>query len=283
MANSNLKLSADGLKALKAHEGVIDGLYDDPSGYCTFGVGHLVHSTDKWGCFLLKAAAGEDEWKSLVQKQWPGKAWATPYLGRGAAFKENFDALRTKAVETAQEEIARKKFKKAFGDLTAKEQEAVKSIAKTSVDEQARLLAKTADDVLAEDLRPFEKAVRDGVTVELTQAEFDALVSLAFNIGASNFARSSLLKEINRNKFRAGDAKERKASIESVEKWFVAWNKSGGKVLDGLTTRRKEEAAKFLKQAREELEEMEKAGPTIGPRLLGSRLAGAKPVAVNKR
>ena len=48
-----LSMTATGLTALTKDEGAIDGLYDDPSGYCTFGVGHLVHPTDKWGCFLL--------------------------------------------------------------------------------------------------------------------------------------------------------------------------------------------------------------------------------------
>jgi len=50
--------------AKQKYEGIIDGLYDDQSGYCTFGVGHLVHQRHKWKCFLLETAAADEAWKN---------------------------------------------------------------------------------------------------------------------------------------------------------------------------------------------------------------------------
>ena len=54
--NSNLHISPSGLAVITQEEGSIDGLYDDPSGYATFGVGHLVHHRGRWASFLLRAA-----------------------------------------------------------------------------------------------------------------------------------------------------------------------------------------------------------------------------------
>jgi len=47
MAKNNFTLSDTLYAALKKQEGEVDGLYNDQSGYCTFGVGHLVHQSDK--------------------------------------------------------------------------------------------------------------------------------------------------------------------------------------------------------------------------------------------
>jgi GH24 family phage-related lysozyme (muramidase) len=59
MSNENLSFSQQGLILLKRDEGVIEGLYDDDSNYCTSGVGHLVHTKDKWASFLLAAASAD--------------------------------------------------------------------------------------------------------------------------------------------------------------------------------------------------------------------------------
>lgn len=88
---------------------------------------------------------------------------------------------------------------------------------------------------LAKDLAQMESAVNESVKVPITQNQFDALVSLAFNIGAGGFKRSSVLRNLNNRKFTAAaDA-------------FLLWNKAGGKVLKGLTRRRREERELFLK------------------------------------
>lgn len=76
-------------------------------------------------------------------------------------------------------------------------------------------------------------AIKNGVTVSLTQNQFDALVSLVYNIGAGAFAKSTLLRKLN-----AGDYSEAAAQ-------FNVWNMAGGAVNKGLIARRAEERAIF--------------------------------------
>jgi lysozyme len=86
----------------------------------------------------------------------------------------------------------------------------------------------------ANHLATFEKAVRDGIGGSpTTQAQFDAMVSLTYNIGPAGFARSSVLR-----KHRARD-------FDGAARAFLMWNKGGGKVLKGLTRRREAEAALY--------------------------------------
>jgi lysozyme len=261
MPNETMFLSAQGLKFLRQEEAVIDGLYDDPSDYCTFGVGHLVHSSSKWSCFLLESASGDELFKAFIAKKWPGTSYETPYLQRSAAFHEKFGDLKTLAVENAKQRIGKKKYGKDFTKLTKAEQDKATALAQEAVDEQARILAKTVDDVLKEDLKPFEAAVRK-VKVTLNQDEFDALVSFAFNIGAAGLAGSDALQEINQGKYNTGDAKQRSAAITAIAAAFARRNTSKGKVLKGLTTRRKHEADLFLKASRAALAELQKAAKT---------------------
>jgi lysozyme len=258
MPNETLFMSAQGLEFLRQEEAEIDGLYDDRSGYCTFGIGHLVHARDKWSCFLLESASGNELWKAFVAKKWPGTKSEKPYLQRAAAFKEKFDELKALAVETAKQRIGKKKFGKEFAKLAKGEQDKATELAKAAVDEQATMLARTVADVLREDIKQFEKAVRDKVKVTLTQDEFDALVSFSFNVGAAGFAGSSVLKEINKGNHNSGDAKQRAAAIKTIEDSFAKWNKSGGVVVKGLTRRRKHESDLFLKGSRAALAELEK-------------------------
>jgi lysozyme len=66
------------------------------------------------------------------------------------------------------------------------------------------------------------------------QGRFDALVSLAYNIGLGNLQRSTIRMKANRGDWEgAADA-------------FRAWTKGGGKVLPGLVKRREAEIALFL-------------------------------------
>ncbi|WP_038342573.1 lysozyme [Acinetobacter sp. A47] len=85
------------------------------------------------------------------------------------------------------------------------------------------------------DLKRFERAVNGSVGVPLTQNQFDALVSLTYNIGEGNFTSSTLLKMLNAGNYR-GAADQ-----------FLVWNKSKGQVLNGLVRRRKVERELFLK------------------------------------
>ncbi|MFX4209276.1 lysozyme [Aliarcobacter butzleri] len=71
--------------------------------------------------------------------------------------------------------------------------------------------------------------------VEVNQNQFDAMVSLTYNIGIGNFIKSTLLKKVNAKDFIG-------ASDE-----FLKWDKSGGKQLLGLTRRRQREKELFLR------------------------------------
>jgi lysozyme len=96
-----------------------------------------------------------------------------------------------------------------------------------------RITQAEADEILARDLVRFEDAVGRLVRVPVTQNQFDALVSFAFNLGEGNLATSTLLKKLNAGDY-AGAADQ-----------FARWNKAKGKVLAGLTRRRAAEADLF--------------------------------------
>jgi lysozyme len=95
-----------------------------------------------------------------------------------------------------------------------------------------------ATALLIKDAARFERAV-NALGLKLTQNQFDALVSLAFNIGTGNFASSTLVKRL-----KVGD-------MAGAAAQFAAWNKArvNGvlKVLPGLVRRRAAEAALFVK------------------------------------
>lgn len=84
--------------------------------------------------------------------------------------------------------------------------------------------------LLRKDVASREAAVRQRVRVRLNQHEFDALVSLVFNIGAGAFATSTVLRELNAgNRRKAADA-------------FLMWRRGG----PGLIFRRRRERLVFL-------------------------------------
>lgn len=99
-----------------------------------------------------------------------------------------------------------------------------------------------ADARFAAEIMKTEAAVCRLVKVSVTSNQFSALVSFTYNLGpdedaddvAEGLGDSTLLKLINAEKFLA-------AADE-----FPKWNKSKGRVLDGLTRRRKAERALFL-------------------------------------
>lgn len=72
------------------------------------------------------------------------------------------------------------------------------------------------------------------ITSNVSQNQFNALVSLAYNIGVTAFNDSTLLKFVNIN------PKDGNIAIQ-----FLRWNKQGGKVLDGLTKRRIKESSLY--------------------------------------
>ncbi len=91
-----------------------------------------------------------------------------------------------------------------------------------------------ADRLLRDDVKNAERAIKRLVKVQLTQGQFDALVSFTFNLGAGNLQTSTLLKKLNAGDY-AGAAEQ-----------FLVWNKAAGKVLPGLVKRRERERQCFL-------------------------------------
>jgi len=91
-----------------------------------------------------------------------------------------------------------------------------------------------AETFLAEDLSVFEAAVSAAIKRPMTQNQFDAMVSLAFNIGGANFASSTLVK-----KFNAGD-------VQGAADQFPRWKNADGKEMKGLVRRRAAERELFL-------------------------------------
>jgi lysozyme len=89
------------------------------------------------------------------------------------------------------------------------------------------------DRILAKDVERFERGVLRFIPVKLSQNEFDAILSFAFNLGLGTLQRSTLRQALIRG--------DKKAAMQSLRKY----NKAGGKVLRGLDTRRKDEEALF--------------------------------------
>lgn len=87
-----------------------------------------------------------------------------------------------------------------------------------------------AEVLLSKDLTLFEKGVTSLVKVPLTQGQFDALVSFAFNLGLGRLAKSTLLRKVN-----AGD---HAGAAQEFGKWVFA----AGNRLRGLVLRREAEA-----------------------------------------
>lgn len=77
----------------------------------------------------------------------------------------------------------------------------------------------------------FASTVSKLVKTPLNQNQFNALVSLAYNIGTGNFASSTLLKKVNINH-----------NDKTIELEFKKWNKVNKKEVAGLTRRRNYEA-----------------------------------------
>jgi len=90
-----------------------------------------------------------------------------------------------------------------------------------------------ADEMLIEEMNEYEGYINNSVRVDLTQNQFDAMVSWVYNLGSGNLNTSTLLKVLN-----SGD-------YAGVPEQMLRWNKAGGRVLEGLTRRRQAEADLF--------------------------------------
>ena len=90
------------------------------------------------------------------------------------------------------------------------------------------------DAILKSDLARFERGVEQFIPVQLTQNQFNACVSFAFNVGLGTLQRSTFRQKVIR-----GD-------IEGAADELLKYCMAGGKPLKGLQNRRKDERAVFL-------------------------------------
>ena len=87
-------------------------------------------------------------------------------------------------------------------------------------------------------VKKYEDDMYELVSVPINYYQADALTSFCYNCGVGNFKKSTLLKKVNKN-----------PSDPTIRNEFAKWNKSGGKVLAGLTRRRKAEADLYFTKA----------------------------------
>lgn len=97
-----------------------------------------------------------------------------------------------------------------------------------------RISEEAAEKLLVEDLTIFEAQINK-LDLDLTQDQFDAIVSFVFNLGIGNFQKSTLLKLIK------ADPTDFYIAFE-----FLKWTRAGRVVLPGLELRRKAEAKLYF-------------------------------------
>lgn len=103
----------------------------------------------------------------------------------------------------------------------------------TKVTEGLTITQQQAEDQLQRDLEVPRKVIDQLVTVPLNDNQYCALVDFIYNIGAGNFQSSTLLKKLNKGQYND-------ASFE-----FLRWNRSKGRIVNGLQRRREAEQALF--------------------------------------
>ena len=96
------------------------------------------------------------------------------------------------------------------------------------------ITAQQAEKMLRDDVAKFESGVSSLITAPTTQGQFDAMVSLAYNIGLGNFGKSTLLKKHNARCYTCAADQ------------FRVWNRANGKVMNGLTKRRAAERQVYM-------------------------------------
>ncbi len=160
-----------------------------------------------------------------LPKQPPSPAVGTPSVGTsrqtnatGVSLIKSFEGLRLKAYQDAVGVWT-------IGYGTTRGVKPGQEISEA----QAEALLKT-------DLNRFERAVSQSVRIPVNDNQFAALVSFTYNVGSGALKRSTLLKKLNRR------------DIYGASNEFLRWNRAGGRILAGLTRRRKAERALFLGQ-----------------------------------
>lgn len=98
------------------------------------------------------------------------------------------------------------------------------------------------------DLVRFENAVRNNCTTEITQGQFDSMVSFTYNVGPDAYAGSTMLKRVNEGQFQEVGNEYMKWVKATVVKTDPATGKKFAvkETIPGLITRRKEEYSFFV-------------------------------------
>lgn len=135
-----------------------------------------------------------------------------------------------------------------------------------------RITGVEASAILKSDLGVFERGVSDLLKRNPTQAQFDAMVSLAYNIGLGNYKKSTVLRKFNEGDFSgAADA-------------FMLFVKANKKVMQGLVNRRSDERDLFLigsgKKAVPVAAEAATVTPKADPEII---ISEPKPVYAHRR
>lgn len=149
----------------------------------------------------------------------PEKAAPTGMSPDGLAILQYFESWRLEAYWDADGKV----WTIGWGDTGP---DVVKGLRITQAEADERLQRRLA--------REFVPGVLKALTRPVNQAQLDAMVDLAYNIGVSAFQGSTLVRLFN-----AGDQ-------AGAAEQFPRWNKSGGKVLLGLRRRRAADRARFL-------------------------------------
>lgn len=92
-----------------------------------------------------------------------------------------------------------------------------------------------ATEYLEYNLKSFEGYVDSFTRDDITQSQFDALVSFAYNLGPINLQKSTLLKKVNTN-----------PQDPTIKNEFLKWVNANGKRLAGLVKRREAEAKLYF-------------------------------------
>ncbi|WP_175869359.1 lysozyme [Bartonella gabonensis] len=106
-----------------------------------------------------------------------------------------------------------------------------------SVHKDMQITEEEAEKILYQDLKQYEAAVEKAVTVPLSDEQFAALVSFAYNVGITAFYKSTLLKKLNNGEY------------DAVPTELQKWTRVKGKRVQGLVNRRAAEAGLWVKGA----------------------------------
>ena len=98
------------------------------------------------------------------------------------------------------------------------------------------LTPEEAEELLMHDVVAAQRSVLHLISVPLSDAQYDALVSFAFNLGGGSLQRSTLRQKVNRQE------------DDEVPDEFMKWVRCKGRILPGLVRRRRAEAAFYAAQ-----------------------------------